>query len=92
MDWPAYVAVTPEDDTTILGYIVGTGNVCAWVYVREELRRKGLATALAAHIGLKPGRPSPGAGTTVVTPFAPTRLQWLNRRWLIRFRPFLVAQ
>ncbi len=91
LQWPAYVAVTPDDADTILGWIIGTDAVCAYVFVRPELRRKGLATALAAHLGLKPGTPTPGGAPTVITPFAPTRLQWLNRRWLIHFRPWMVS-
>lgn len=83
LDWPAFVAVAPDDDTTILGYVIGTGNVCAWLYVRPELRKRGLAQALFVHANIEV--------RTLTTPFATTRARWITDRFRPRFRPFLVT-
>lgn len=80
--WTTAVAVDPEDTTMILGWLIyRDAHTVGWLFVRPELRAKNLARALLSQANVESG--------TVVTPFAPTRLKWLDARYAIRFRPYL---
>ena len=79
--WQTAVAVDPDDETAILGWVCHRGGVLAWLFVRPELRLVGLGSELLKHAGITPG--------TLIMPFAPTRLRWLRTKWDIRFRPYL---
>ena len=80
--WTATVAMDPGEPTTILGWIVHQGGLgrLAWVFTDPRVRNKGVARALLADAGIKPG--------VVAMVFAPTRLR-LDPKWIVRFRPYM---
>ncbi len=99
--WRTRVAVDPQDDTTIVGFVIHEPRQprIAWVQVREAWRRKGVATALLADTG--------SVRSEVETPFMVQRIGLIKHggRWestgpkltdvaghhgiTLRFRPYL---
>lgn len=87
--WTFLVAVEPETDE-ILGFLVYQApSSIAWIQTKLPYRKRGVATALISHSGIKPGN--------IDTPFLPGRTsiadnfpRWLNDRgWRLCFRPWL---
>ena len=77
--------MTPEDDpSTIVGYLVSSGPVVAWVYTRAPSRQAGVATALLEAAGFTKDRPLTCVFARVATLTAARRLGWV-----VRNNPFL---
>jgi hypothetical protein len=84
------IVATPEDDAdSILGYLVHDGpRTVAFVYVKEGVRRKGIATALASHAGVTRGE--------VVAPLIVTKMAGVgnfprfaeSKGYTLRYRPY----
>ena len=65
MQWRYLVACEPETPEEIMGFIVASSQgAVAWVQVKAQYRRKGVATALLSAAGVK---------AAVETPFMPDR-------------------
>jgi GNAT superfamily N-acetyltransferase len=47
------VACAPTDEDTIIGYVAHTGSELHYVYVREALRKHGVARGLLEHAGVQ---------------------------------------
>lgn len=78
------IAIEADEPTVILGWLsYNSPSEVGWIFVRPELRRKGVASALVKHAGLQLSAP-------ILTPFAPTRLKWLTSRLQLRFRPWML--
>lgn len=88
--WDVTVAVAPHDNNELMGWICSRAPDCvAWLFVKPQYRRAGLAKALMTHAGV---------GKFIVAPFVPTKL--FERPFMavasehgyqIRFRPYLPA-
>jgi hypothetical protein len=87
----ATLVATPHgDDDEILGYITHDGpSTIGFIYVKEAIRQKGIATALLASAGIKKGE--------VVAPLVVTKLPGSGNfpklceahGYTVRFRPWM---
>jgi GNAT superfamily N-acetyltransferase len=84
------VATPHGDDDEILGYLTHDGpSIVGFVYVKEALRQKGIATALLAHAGITKGE--------LVAPLIVTKLPGAGnfpklcetKGYTVRFRPWM---
>lgn len=73
----AIVACDPEDPAIIYGYAIVEHEAVHVVYVRAPFRRRGIARAMLAELGVK--------APTVSTLDAP---RWAQRRWAVEHDPF----
>lgn len=79
--WTTLVVCDDEEPTVVLGWVTYRDPATvAWIFVRPEVRRRGIAKMLL-------GAASVDLGAPIATPFAPTR-GWLSRRALLTFRPW----
>ena len=87
------VAVPLDSADDILGYLLHDGDKnVGFIYVKEKLRRKGIATALLQSAGVKRGE--------VITPLLVTSLAGVgnfpraaqDHGYVLRFRPWLPLQ
>jgi GNAT superfamily N-acetyltransferase len=87
MQWRYLVACEPDTPEEIMGFIVAplTAGTVAWVQVKAQYRRKGVARALLAYVGAKPGK--------VLTPFLPggaLNAQLREKGYRLCHRPWMV--
>jgi GNAT superfamily N-acetyltransferase len=88
--WQIVCAVAADDPDEVLGFVVYRDTrTIAWVHVKERYRRRGVAAALLAFVGVRKGE--------VFTPFLATHLEdgasfpkiAHNLGYTVRFRPYL---
>ncbi len=86
MQWRYLVACEPETPDEVMGFIVaGLEGAVAWVQVKAQYRRKGVARALLNHCGVQPGK--------VLTPFLPggaLNAQLREKGYRLCHRPWMV--
>ena len=85
------LVATPEaDPDEILGYVIHDGPACVgFLYVKEAVRQKGIASALLKHAGIQKGE--------VVAPLIVTKLPGVGNfpklceahGYTVRFRPWM---
>lgn len=84
------VATPHGDDDEILGYLTHDGpSIVGFIYVKEALRQKGIATALLAHAGVAKGE--------IAAPLIVTKLPGAGNfpklaeahGYTLRFRPWM---
>lgn len=84
-----FVAMPTDSPADIIGFILcEPPSVVSFVYVRNEMRRAGVATALASVAGIERGE--------ILCPFLTTKINGQNlprladsKGYKIRFRPFM---
>ena len=92
--WTTLIATPVDDSSVILAWLLFRDpTTVAWVHVRPEIRRKGIAAQLLAHAGIVKGE--------LLTPFLPTKLEGAEgsfsnlskaHGYTLRYRPYLPLQ